>query len=98
MSGHWSSEHLSCPQIVDVDDAFESAVMIHDRKRRDLAGLHQAQGAGGKLSGPDRQRGARHAIGSGQAEGTVSFPLKKPPEVSVRDEADQPVPFLNHGG
>lgn len=93
-----SLEHLRGPQVVDVDYAFQPAGRIDHRQRGNLARFHDVQGASGKFLAIDGDRRAGHAIGGGEAERAVPFPLKETSQVTVGDEAQQALALIHHRG
>ena len=58
--------HFRSPQIVQVDDAFELAVAVHHRQRRDLLFFHDGDRCGGEFSGGNGFRVPGHALGGGE--------------------------------
>src|SRR5258706_8641619 len=85
-------KHVHPPQVVDVQHASDPrrCAVLRDHDRPDLTLLHDVQRLGGKRRARHGHGVARHHVAGGQIE-DLAAALHPPPQVAVRDDAEQRV-------
>src|SRR5215470_5429871 len=91
------SHHLGSPEVVQVHDALELHVTIHNGERSDFLLFHDRESRDGKLAEGDSFRISGHTIASGKIKNIFAAVLKQTTQVAVTDDAHKPG-TLHHGG